>query len=79
MSLLLDFTVHSWYMGAAIRQSPPDNWLGAKWVAYIENGNTYNVDNVYGATLKAVKQAIKQYWQAEHDRDAMNRRMIGEK
>ena len=60
MSLWLEFTPHSWYMGWAIKdnRSVPDQ---CKWIAYVDDGNTYRVIERESNTLQNLKQQIKAY------------------
>jgi len=63
MSLYIDFEPHSWYKGFAIRKV--DDWhqnTGVTlWVGLVDNGNTYQVDEVTGRTLKELKKNITSY------------------
>lgn len=65
MSLHLDFEPHSWYMGFAIKKnltpSTENEHGGQRWRAFTANGNTYQVDEVSGTTLKEIRQAIIEY------------------
>lgn len=84
MSLHLDFEPHSWYKGFAIRKWDGDGYLphfnanSYKWEAYTDNGNTYRIGELSADTLKELKQKITAYHKAIAERDAYNRKMIGE-
>lgn len=79
----LNFEPHSFYKGFAIRDNRASLWAKEgkedKWEGYIDNGNTYRVVMQGGATLKELKQNINEYHARIAERDAYNRRMIGEK
>lgn len=63
----VNFEPHSWYMGFAIKDNGeltgdnPGNARGYRWEAFIDNGNTYNIDDVEADTLKALKFNIREY------------------
>ena len=81
MSLHLDFEPHSWYKGFAIKRTDliaAPGSLNVFWQGYIADGNTYQVVELEAETLKELKQLITAYHQRQADRDAYNRRMIGE-
>lgn len=66
MSMYLEFEPHSWYMGFAIRDNRFEHRAHykkhfAEWEAFIDNGNTYRIDQVEAGTLKELKNQIKQY------------------
>lgn len=66
MSLHLEFTPHSWYMGFAIK----DNRTGPdmpKWAAYIDDGNTYRVVEREADTLDELKRNIRDYHLAKRN------------
>lgn len=75
--MYLNFEPHSWYRGAAIKDNrasgheqgalerPIEPTEGYRWSAYIENGNTYRVDERHADTLKELKQNITKYREAE--------------
>lgn len=87
MSLQLEFEPHSWYKHFAIRHyiagddsaEPYDESVNATWTAYTDNGNTGYIDSLRAGTLADLKQQITQYHKRNTERDAYNRRMIGEK
>ena len=83
MSISLNFTPHSWYMGAAIEKQYQVNrngkFLRVQWFGYIEDGMyTYSVIELDANTLKDLKQQIKAWHERRRERDLRNRRMIGE-
>lgn len=79
MSLHLEFEPHSWYKQFAIRDRRTfDKDPSFKWEAVTANGNTGYIDTVYGTTLKELKENITAYHARIAERDAYNRRMIGE-
>lgn len=64
MSLALDFEPHSWYMGFAIKRIDTADEEGkpfTTWDAYIDNGMTYQVDDVQADTLRELKKLIRDY------------------
>ncbi len=64
MSMQLDFTPHSWYMGAAIEKTGihHNDIRDWPWNAYIEDGMiTYSVIELHATTLAELKQKIKAY------------------
>lgn len=72
MSLSINFTPHSHYMGFAIKHDngeligsdddlEPYTDDGYIWEGYIDNGNTYMVDMLHADTLEKLKQRIRQY------------------
>lgn len=71
MSLHLEFEPHSWYMGFAIednRAKAARSFLAVeRWFAYIDNGNTYRVDELYAMTLDDLKQQIRRYHLKQHN------------
>lgn len=68
MSMYLNFEPHAWYMGAAIRDNrtsrhdqsnverPIDSADGYRYTAYIENGNTYRIDERHADTQRRREQ-----------------------
>lgn len=64
MSLYIEFELHSWYKGFAIKRND-SYWANIgkedKWEAYTDNGNTYSIDTVGGSTLKELKKQITEY------------------
>ena len=60
MSMYLEFTPHSWYMGFAIRDER-DTTAGDCWSAYIDDGNTYSIVALTATTLTALKAEIRNY------------------
>lgn len=65
MSMHLEFEPHSWYMGFAIKQNDRhdarNNIAMYEWDAFIDNGNTYRIDEVNARTLKQLKFKIREY------------------
>ena len=73
MALHLNFEPHSWYKGFAIKKpfyemvdedGYRDDLNGSNhlmWYAYIDNGNTYKIDEIKAKTLKKLKQLITEY------------------
>lgn len=64
MSLQLNFEPHSYYMGFAIKKETSYNTVLGNhntWLAFIDNGNTYRVDELGSNTLKNLKDKIKHY------------------
>ncbi len=85
MSMFLEFTPHSWYMGAAIQCIELDvfrkHYIRTRqYRAYIEDGMyTYSViEDKTTKTLAECKQQIKAYYARQRERDLFNRQMIGE-
>lgn len=86
MSLHLEFEPHSWYKGFAIydnRDYHIQATVGGalsphKWHAFTDNGNTYRIDELASYSLKDLKLLITDYHKRNAERDAYNRRMIGE-
>lgn len=68
MSLSLNFEPHSWYMGFAIRMdelsSPESSW---KWLGVIDNGNTYQIDELTADTFEDLKAQIREYHLCKHN------------
>jgi hypothetical protein len=66
MSMTLEFEPHSWYYQFAIQKDNIgencDGRLLNIWRAYIDNGNTYAIDELAAPTLLELKQSIRQYW-----------------
>lgn len=81
MSLHLEFEPHSWYKGFAIKKDVHPHFSSMiDWSAYYEDGMyTYSVIELYGDTLKELKQKITAYHKRLADRDAENRKRLGEK
>lgn len=77
MSLHLEFEPHSFYKGFAIKFTEMGRAYH-RWTAYIDNGNTYCVDELEAYTLKELKQLITDYHKRNAERDAYNRALIGE-
>lgn len=69
MSLHLDFTPHSWYMGFAIQKTniAKNDIRNYPFNAYIDDGNTYRVDEVHGHTMTEIKAAIREYHLCKHN------------
>lgn len=71
MSLHLEFEPHSWYMGFAIQKDNigknHNDTLLTIWRAYIDNGNTYRIDEIAAPTLEELKLEIRDYHLAKHD------------
>lgn len=90
MSLHLEFEPHSWYKEFAIKNNwtqghdqshlerPLKSGEGFKWSAYTANGNTGYIDELHADTLRELKQKITAYHARIAERNAYNRRMIGE-
>lgn len=82
MSLHLEFEPHSWYMGFAIKKDQEPYSVNETprtiWRGYIDNGNTYQVDEEAAYTLKLLKQRIKNYHVRIAARDKWNRERLGE-
>lgn len=62
MGLHIDFEAHSYYMGFAIKKNK-----GAKWEAYTDNGNTYQIDVLEARTLEQLKHKICDYHLKQHN------------
>ncbi len=77
MSLHLEFEPHSWYKEFAIK-APTNGWPTWEWTAYTANGNTGYIDTISAHTLRELKQKITAYHARIAERNAYNRRMIGE-
>lgn len=71
MSLHLEFEPHSWYMGFAIednRAKAARSFLAVeRWFAYIDNGNTYRVDELEAMTLDELRGKIQAYHLKQHN------------
>lgn len=81
MSMHLDFEPHSYYKGFAIKKTDIIAAPGSRqveWSGYTDNGNSYRIDKLHADTLKELKQKITEYYNRIAERDAYNRRMIGE-
>lgn len=60
MSLHLEFEPHSWYMGFAIKHEQLDMKYD-KWQAFIDDGNTYTIKELWSNTLDGLKSVIRTY------------------
>lgn len=73
MSMQLDFEPHSWYMGFAIKQNDRhdarNNIAVYEWDAFIDNGNTYQIDEVNARTLSDLKYRIREYYMRKSGND----------
>ena len=90
MSLYLEFEPHSWFKGFAIQhnrtQGHDNNYLernmsdseGYAWSAYTDNGMTGYINERHANTLKELKNNITAYHARIAERDAYNRKLIGE-
>lgn len=84
MSLHLEFEPHSWYKQFAIKKTRKAtsalklSQMNYEWEAYTANGNSGYIDELTAPTLKELKQKITEYHQRNAERDAYNRKMIGE-
>lgn len=69
MSLHLEFTPHSWYMGWAIKKElePNSDTPRTIWRAYIADGNTYRIDEEAAYTLELLKERIRAYHLRKHN------------
>lgn len=69
MSMHLEFEPHAWYMGFAIQKTGIDknDITDYPFNAYIDNGNTYMIDEVHGATLAEVKENVREYHLCKHN------------
>lgn len=83
MSLHIEFTPHSWYMGWAIKREQLDTGeaIGKRghslagtrkrsslWSAYTANGMTGYVEETHADTLKELKQQIREHRQRQEER-----------
>lgn len=78
MSLSIDFEPHSWYKEFALKKRTTDI-PASYWRAYTANGMTGYIVELEAPTLKELKQLITDYHKRNAERDAYNRKMIGEK
>lgn len=67
MSMRLEFEPHSWYKGFAIQDNreltlETEHGLSPyQWIAYTDNGNTYQIDTLKSQTLKDLRILINDY------------------
>lgn len=82
MSLHLEFEPHSWYKGFAIKPRQRfclNKKVWYQWEAVGLNGNTGYIVHLHASTLASIKNSITAYNNGVAERDAYNRKMIGEK
>lgn len=83
MSLSLEFKPHSWYKEFAIKddrdmQHYPTYQTNLPWYAVTADGNTGYLVEFEADTIKELKTKITEYRTRMAERNAYNRRMIGE-
>ena len=64
MSLHLEFTPHSWYMGFAIKKD--NDHMTHSWGAYIDDGMSGYIIEIEAMHLNTLKRHIRQYHLKRH-------------